>query len=338
MPNRKLSASELSTLLAVCPEPPSEPRATADSPFLRMFFGDHVSQIRLVETRSHARGDVIIEEGQLGDALYIIWAGRVAAVQGDLRSPRFLNYRFAGEVVGEIAMVEGGPRTASVIAVEETRLLRIGRESLEQLWREHPDLEQHVRDIISTRKDVPDSAGDARPAKKFARDELEQAFRTYWTTGAAGEDWDAWCDLFTEDCLYVEHMYGTMRGRETVRRWIVPIMEKYRELYTAYEYHVVDPRSGRVFLYVQNRRDHPSGKGTIDFPGITILAYAGGGKWKMEEDFWSAKEREAAMKQYEDACRQYDPDHPKKHTRLDWGKGEAWTRGGTTYEQRPRKG
>ena len=34
-------------------------------------------------------------------------------------------------------------------------------------------------------------------------------------------------DLFTEDRLYVEHMYGTMRGREAVRAWIVPIMEEY---------------------------------------------------------------------------------------------------------------
>ena len=33
----------------------------------------------------------------------------------------------------------------------------------------------------------------------FSRDELEQAFRTYWQTGAVGEDWDAWADLFTED-------------------------------------------------------------------------------------------------------------------------------------------
>src|SRR2546425_174105 len=48
---------------------------------------------------------------------------------------------------------------------------------------------------------------------KFTREELEQAFRTYWRTGAVGEDWDAWAGLFTEDCLYVEHMYGTMRGR-----------------------------------------------------------------------------------------------------------------------------
>jgi SnoaL-like protein len=170
----------------------------------------------------------------------------------------------------------------------------------------------------------------------FSREELEQAFRTYWRTGAVGEDWDAWADLFTEDCLYVEHMYGTMRGRETVRGWIVPIMEKYRELYTGYEWHAIDADGGRVFLYVQNRRDHPSGSGTIDFPGITILDYAGGSRWSKEEDFWSAKEREAAMREYQAACREHDPEHAEKHTRSNWGNGPEWTKGGRSYAERPR--
>ena len=80
----------------------------------------------------------------------------------------------------------------------------------------------------------------------FGHQELEQAFRVYWRTGAVGEDWDAWADLFTEDCVYVEHFYGTMRGRETVRAWIKPIMAKYGEIYTAYEWHVIDAAQGRV--------------------------------------------------------------------------------------------
>jgi hypothetical protein len=169
----------------------------------------------------------------------------------------------------------------------------------------------------------------------FSRDELEAAFRTYWRTGAVGEDWNAWCDLFTEDCLYVEHMYGTMRGREAVRAWIVPIMERYGEIYTGYEWHVVDPESGRVVLYVQNRRDHPAGTATIDFPGVTILEYAGAGKWKLEEDFYSTAERDVAMKSYSEARARHDPDHPAKRTRFDWGIGPAWTKVGLTWFVRP---
>ena len=168
----------------------------------------------------------------------------------------------------------------------------------------------------------------------FDRDELESAFRTYWRTGAVGEDWDAWANLFTEDCTYFEHYYGSMKGREAVRAWIKPVMERYGEIYTAYEWHTIDVDRGRVIFYMQNRRDDPSGQGTHDFPGVSLLEYAGNGKWKREEDFWAWKQREVAMKSYEDACRRIDPEHPKKKTRWHWGNGPAWTQGARSFAER----
>lgn len=169
----------------------------------------------------------------------------------------------------------------------------------------------------------------------FGRDELEQAFRLYWQTGAVGEDWDAWADLFTEDADYVEHVLGNLKGREAIRSWIKPIMEQYGELYTAYEWHTVDPESDRVIVYMQNRRDHPSGEGVIDFPGITILDYAGGMQWKREEDYWAVPTAHKATEEYSAARKQLDPQHKAKRTRLHWGNGPEWTRGGKTFFERP---
>ena len=169
---------------------------------------------------------------------------------------------------------------------------------------------------------------------KFGREELEQAFQKYWQLGAVKEDWDAWADLFTDDAEYVEHVLGSMRGREAVRSWIKPIMERFGELYTAYEWHTVDEENGRVVVYMQNRRDHPSGSGTIDFPGITVLEYAGNGLWKKEEDFWAVPQGQATSEEYRDACEKHDADYPKKRTRLNWGSGPAWTRGARSYAER----
>jgi hypothetical protein len=171
---------------------------------------------------------------------------------------------------------------------------------------------------------------------KFTRDELEQAFRTYWRAGAVGEDWDKWADLFAEDAQYVEHVLGNLNGREAIRGWIKPIMAQYGEIYTAYEWHSVDPDAGRVIVYMQNRRDHPSGRGTIDFPGVTILDYAGHGKWKREEDFWAVPRATAAAAEYSEACKKFDPEHRSKQTRLDWGNGPAWTKGAHSYAERHR--
>jgi hypothetical protein len=170
----------------------------------------------------------------------------------------------------------------------------------------------------------------------FDRDEVEAAFRTYWELGAVGEDWDAWCDsCFTEDVTYIEHVLGNKKGREAVRAWIKPTMADYGEIYTAYVWHMVG-NDGRVVVYMQNRRDNPEpGAPPIDFPGITILQYAGNGQFSLEEDFWSLPEGTATFEQYVDACKKFDPDHRHKRTRLDWGNGPAWTRGATAYAGSP---
>jgi hypothetical protein len=169
---------------------------------------------------------------------------------------------------------------------------------------------------------------------RFDRSDLESAFQRYWRSGAVGEDWDAWADLFTADADYVEHVLGNLKGREAIRAWIKPIMEQFGELYTAYEWHLADPDTGRVVVYMQNRRDHPSGAGMIDFPGITILQYAGDGRWCREEDFWAFAAAQRAGEEYAAACKQHDPGHKEKRTRLNWGVGPDWTRGARSYWER----
>lgn len=160
--------------------------------------------------------------------------------------------------------------------------------------------------------------------------EVEGAFRHYWHTGMIREDWNAWADLFTDDVVYYERILGTMRGRETVRNWIVPLMEQYGEIYGVYDWHEVDP-SGRVVFRMINRRDHPSGSGTLDFPGITVLQYAGQNQWSMEEDYWAEKLGVAQYQEYGEALKQHDPDHRNQRTRLDWGNGPEWTSGKKSY-------
>jgi ketosteroid isomerase-like protein len=156
--------------------------------------------------------------------------------------------------------------------------------------------------------------------------EVEQAFRHYWQTGAVGEDWDAWSDLFTEDALYVEHVLGDMHGRAAIKAWIGPIMDKFSELYTAYEWHMVT--GDRVVVYMQNRRDHPDpDQPPIDFPGITILGYAGDGKWSYEEDYWAGPRAAEALREYRDASQAVDRDHASKRTRWHWPDDKpTWTR------------
>jgi hypothetical protein len=43
---------------------------------------------------------------------------------------------------------------------------------------------------------------------------------------AASADYNAFTDLFTEDCTYIEHVFGEMHGRDAVRQSIVPLMKQ----------------------------------------------------------------------------------------------------------------
>jgi ketosteroid isomerase-like protein len=157
------------------------------------------------------------------------------------------------------------------------------------------------------------------------RDEVEEAFLRYWRTGAVGEDWPAWADLFTDDAVYIEHVLGNMHGRDEIKAWIVPIMNEYSELYTVYEWHIIEGR--RVVVYMQNRRDDPDpSQPPIDFPGVTILEYAGDGKWSKEEDYWAVPGARRASARYAERCQLVDSDHAAKRTRNHWPESPAFAR------------
>ena len=173
----------------------------------------------------------------------------------------------------------------------------------------------------------------------FNRDEVETAFRQYWQLGAVDEDWDAWCDAcFTDDVTYVEHVLGNRNGREEVRAWIKPTMEEYGSIYTVYEWHMIGD-DGRVVVSMQNRRDHPdANEAPIDFRGLTVLEYAGEGRFGVEEDFWSLPEGVETMKRWTAATRDH-PEFVAQRTRRDWGSGPDWTIGAPNYfESRGARG
>jgi uncharacterized protein (TIGR02246 family) len=123
----------------------------------------------------------------------------------------------------------------------------------------------------------------------YSRAELEEAFAAYQAAAATG-DWSAWADLFTEDATYVEHHYGTFHGREAIREWITTTMSEWPGCDMPefpIDWYVVDEERGWIVCRVLNRMKDP-GDGTVhEEANITILHYAGDGKWSYEEDVYN---------------------------------------------------
>lgn len=89
--------------------------------------------------RPYPKGRLLIEEGDVGDTLYIILQGRLRAFSGndDGREITF-NDLVAGDHVGEMSL-DGGPRSASVEVVERTVCAVVTRRTLEAFVHERPE-------------------------------------------------------------------------------------------------------------------------------------------------------------------------------------------------------
>jgi predicted acylesterase/phospholipase RssA len=76
-------------------------------------------------------GEVLFREGDAGDSLYVVVAGRVRLLAGEAGAERAIRDLGPGELVGESALLTGEPRTATVIAVRDTELFRLSAQSAE---------------------------------------------------------------------------------------------------------------------------------------------------------------------------------------------------------------
>lgn len=107
---------------------------------------------------------------------------------------------------------------------------------------------------------------------------------------AATGDYNAFADLFTEDCTYVEHVFGEMHGREQVRAWIVPLMKSYpNDQMTRYTHDWVlfDEDNARVVFCARTHMADPGDGSAHSATNWTRLDYAGGGLFSREEDIYN---------------------------------------------------
>ena len=143
----------------------------------------------------------------------------------------------------------------------------------------------------------------------FTRDEMERAYARYRTVAAeaaASGNWDPWADLFTEDAEYIEHLYGTFRGRESIRTWITTTMaEPLNREMTAFpaEWWVIDEARGWVVCAVWNRMQDLGDGAVHQAINWSLLKYAGNDEWSYEEDIYNVSEFGTMMEGYLEARR-----------------------------------
>ena len=108
---------------------------------LGRFFAQEFQDLqKTAELRSYSAGDIIFSQGDLGDGFFHIESGEVeisAQISNDER--RVFARVGPGEIFGEMAVLDDGPRSATAIAGTDTRAYFIGREELFRILQDNPE-------------------------------------------------------------------------------------------------------------------------------------------------------------------------------------------------------
>jgi CRP/FNR family transcriptional regulator, cyclic AMP receptor protein len=105
----------------------------------------HVRAIaKLAWHLDHAPGEVIVQAGDQGNAMYLLLEGR-ARVVGKSRILR------PGDFFGEMALLDGGPRSATIIATSPVRVMMVQRRAFLKVLKQNPQIGLAIMETLAQR-------------------------------------------------------------------------------------------------------------------------------------------------------------------------------------------
>src|SRR5262245_5534237 len=132
-----------------------------------------------VRTRIVKAGETVFQAGDPGDALYIVAAGSLQVIAPG-SSPRVLAELGGGQTFGEMALLSGGSRTATIRAKTDSELLTIAKADFDHLVADNPHLAEQARKLSHERAISNLRAGGVNPGlwAQMASDSLEHLSRS----------------------------------------------------------------------------------------------------------------------------------------------------------------
>ena len=105
----------------------------------------------ITEERGYADGETIAAQGELGHEMHVVTEGVIRVIREHDGKEREVARRLTGDVVGEMSIIAGAPRIASLVAEGAVRTLRIGYREFESMLRERPDVALGVMRVLASR-------------------------------------------------------------------------------------------------------------------------------------------------------------------------------------------
>lgn len=105
-------------------------------------------------SRIYAPGEGIVHRGQEGNSMYVIIRGAVKVQIPENDYQKTIGTLRENDFFGEMSLLSGEPRTATVIATEESEVLRIDKEGLKPIFESNPMLVSAVSELVDERREL----------------------------------------------------------------------------------------------------------------------------------------------------------------------------------------
>ncbi len=106
---------------------------------------DRKTLAEMIDCVKLVQGEPLFQAGHPGDELYLVRSGAVELYIRDTAGQKIvLTTAREGDMFGELALLDTGPRTATAVAVEESELLVLDRDDLLLLFQKRPDAALHM--------------------------------------------------------------------------------------------------------------------------------------------------------------------------------------------------
>ena len=115
---------------------------------------ERAALVKEMDLEQHGEGDVIITEGETGSSMYVIAHGEVKVYTrgtGGKGGNVYLAKLGEGDFFGEVSVLTGKPRTATLTASKPTELLRLDKEKLDNALAKYPGIRKVLDDFYKKR-------------------------------------------------------------------------------------------------------------------------------------------------------------------------------------------
>lgn len=124
---------------------------------------------RASKDRVFAPGEAIVRRGQEGNSMFVITHGSVEVQVLQGTEVKTINTLKESDYFGEMSLLTGEPRTATVVALTETEVVQINKSALKPIFEANPELVQSVCEMIEQRRAILNAPTPAEMAEEKKR-------------------------------------------------------------------------------------------------------------------------------------------------------------------------